>query len=146
MRLISIFFLLFTLILAGCAPHYHTVKLSKGTDAEGNIVKYYAVTRNGVVIPEYVIDERGNYPDTKELAEERFKERKNELDDTVKKKYVLPPNTPYEIQRNVIGVGLLAVSPILIPIGFLTKSPQPDFFEEAVPKDPKLKDELAQIP
>lgn len=127
-------------------------------DEKGTIVNYYALTRNGVVIPEYVIDEQGNYPASKEEAEKRFAERKNSLDETVKKKYVLPPNTPYEIQRNAVGVGLLAVSPIVVPLDLLTNSYREkksgvklsqskyfeSAFEEPVPHDPKLKDELSQ--
>ena len=151
-------FLLLILLLAGCGPHYHAIKLTKGVHADGEIVSYYAVTRNGVVIPEYVIDEKGEYPITKEEAWSRFEDRKQKLNEAVKNKYVIPANIPYEIQRNIIGAGLLAVSPIFIPIDLLSnlfrekksgvelskKNYFEAAFEEPVPKDPRLRDELSQ--
>jgi len=148
----------FLTLHVACGPHYHAVRLSKGIDQEGNAVNYYAVTRNGMIIPEYVIDERGDYPISEEEAWQRFSQRKGDLENLVKTKYILPNNTAYEMKRNTIGAGLLVVSPVLLPMQMLSNSMQEKksgvqlsnrnyfemAFEEPVPKDPKLKDPINQ--
>ncbi len=147
------------LVLSGCSPHYHTVRLSKGVNEEGETVNYYAVTRNGMIIPEYVIDEKGNYPIEKDTAISRFNERRREIEQTVINKYRLPNNTAYQINRNIVGFGLLLIAPIMIPLDWLTRAFQEKksgveissrsyletAFEEPVPKEPVLKDPLSEI-
>ena len=146
-------------ILSSCSPHYHTVRISKGVNDTGEIINYYAVTRNGMIIPEYVIDEKGDYPDTKTMARARFKERQGYLEETIANKYKLPNNTAYQINRNLVGFGLLLIAPVMIPLDWLTRAFQEKksgvevsgrnyfetAFEEPVTKDPVLKDPLSEI-
>lgn len=155
-----LFFPLLIFVHVGCAS-YKVVRVSKGVDADGRVVDYYGVTRNNVLIPEYVIDEKGNYPESPEEAERRFEDRKDELEGYIKNKYELPDNFTYQTGRGILGAGLIAVSPVALPITYISSktSPNPErrddsfskvakeYFSMSMDKPvyqtPELKDELS---
>jgi len=116
--------------LTGCTS-YRVVPLGPGV-AENNIITpFYGVTRNHVLIPEYTLDEYGNYPTTEEEAEKRFQAQRAKVDPVVKEKYELPASFPNQIPQFFLGLGFVLVSPIAIPVQWLG-----EIFSESSKKRP----------
>ena len=102
----------------GCTS-YRVVQLGPGV-AENNIITpFYGVTRNHVLIPEYTLDEYGNYPTTEEEAEKRFQSQRVKVDPIIKEKYELPPTFPDQIPQYFLGFGFVLVSPVAIPVQWI---------------------------
>ncbi len=107
--------ILITFLIAGCAS-YRVVELGPGVDDENIVRPFYAVARNNILIPEYVVDSYQNYPYSPEEAETRFESRKNVLETFVREKYELPPSWTYQCPRYLLGAGLTIISPVAIPV------------------------------
>ena len=69
-----------------CAS-YRVVPLARGVDSEGDVREFYAVAHNNIVIPEYVMNERGEYPLDRQTAWQRFQDRRKERVPQMKEKY-----------------------------------------------------------
>jgi hypothetical protein len=99
----------------GCAT-YQVVELGPGV-AENNIISpLYAVSRNQVVYPEYVVDEYGNYPTDRETAWKRFREKKDAAEAVIREKYEVPSAFPGQIPRYLFGFCFALASPVVIPV------------------------------
>lgn len=104
--------------LTGCTS-YRVVQLGPGV-AENNIITpFYGVTRNHVLIPEYTLDEYGNYPTTEEEAEKRFQAQRAKVEPVIKEKYELPDSFANQIPQFFLGLGFVLVSPIAIPVQWM---------------------------
>jgi len=90
--------------------------------------------RNNMIIPEYVIDIRGNYPTDRAVAQSRLLERREGLEETIRAKYAYENDVTYRLKYTFWLIGFAVVSPILIPIiainedlndapGLINKSP-----------------------
>ncbi|OGW88147.1 MAG: hypothetical protein A3G33_02640 [Omnitrophica bacterium RIFCSPLOWO2_12_FULL_44_17] len=137
---------------SGCAS-YRVVHLSKGVDANGEVRDFYGVAENNVVIPEYVINERGEYPEDVKQAWNIFQTRKEKLSSSMREKYVIPNNFGYGIVRSLLAVGFLAVSPVTYPL-YVSSSPKGKrsfgrYFDVMVfgpnPRMPQLRDEFTNF-
>ena len=158
--------LVFLLIVAACSAscaHYRVTELERfSTDPAHTTPEIitYAVTRNNMIIPEYVIDRKGNYPTSREEALQRFNTRRAELDDFVRNKYLIEPNTPYTIKRTLYITGELVVSPVVLIVTAASDLFFPNhhaetpsmttqylkaIFEEPIPEKPVLRDPLAVV-
>jgi len=93
------------LFAVGCAASFKAVDLGPGVDEKGLLRPNYAIVRNGVVIPEYVVDQFGNFPLTADEALRRYKERKRDLELFVQQKYDLSGAGGGEISRFFMGAG-----------------------------------------
>ena len=69
--------LLCLLIMCTGCTQYRTMRIDRYRVSEDitEAVPAYAVMRNGMIIPEYVINRKGEYPETKEEAEKLFRMR-----------------------------------------------------------------------
>jgi hypothetical protein len=113
--------LLITSFLPACTS-YRVVELGAGVD-ENNIVNpFYAVARNRVVIPEYVVDRYGNYPTTREEARRRFEAQRMEAEPIIAEKYDLSKGSSGQASNYFLGFFLSLVSPIVVPIRWLGES------------------------
>jgi len=92
------------------------VELGPGVDDENIIRPFYAVARNNVVIPEYVVDEYQNYPSSPEEAMRCFEARKDNVETFIGDKYDLSPSWTYQVPRYFLGAGLTVISPIAVPV------------------------------
>lgn len=101
--------------VSGCSA-YHLANVGHGVDSQGMVQPLYAMTRNHTVIPEYVIDEFGNFPDSPEEAEKRFNARRQDLESYVTQKYRIPHDFPYQFQRGFFGIGFILISPVAVPV------------------------------
>lgn len=119
-------------------------------DRDGEVRDFYAVTQNNVVIPEYVVNERGEYPTDPETAWQRFQERKAELEPKMREKYKIPSGGGSSAKRSFLAAAYGVMFPISYPIyalggGKKDKSPAGYFdlmVHGAKPKLPELKDEF----
>lgn len=105
-------------MFSGCA-HYHAVMIKQAKIEEGasvHIERWYAITKNNIVIPEFVLDSRMQYPKTEEEAWRLFRERRATVGPVIDRKYKIPASFPYQISRVSAMVGLTVVSPVVIPI------------------------------
>ena len=133
-----------------CTSAYRPVLLTKGVDRDGQVRDFYAVTQNNVVIPEYVVNERGEYPTDRQTAWSRFQERKAELEPKMREKYQLPSDAGSAAQRSLLTAAYVCMFPISYPLyafggGKKDKSPA-GYFDLMVngskPKLPQLKNEF----
>ena len=147
----ALMLILFSLLFShtSCAS-YRVVEVARGIDAEGNVRQFYAVAHNNVIIPEYVINERGEYPTDEKTAWERFHERKDELLPRMKAKYRIPSDTAHSMKQTALGTAFTAVLPITYPVyamasGDGQRSPA-DYYDLMVngpsARTPELKDEF----
>lgn len=102
----------------GCTS-YRVVQLGPGVGENNIITPFYGVTRNHVLIPEYTLDEYGNYPTTEEEAEKRFQAQRIKVEPVIKEKYELPPTFPNLIPQHLLGFGFILVSTIAIPVQWM---------------------------
>lgn len=107
--------ILAALSLQGCSA-YRVVSMGPGVDDQNIVRPFYAVVRNHVLIPEYVIDEYGNYPTSADEARARFESRKKSLESVVSGKYDLPRDVPYQLKRGLVGSGFILISPVAVPV------------------------------
>jgi hypothetical protein len=140
-------------MLYGACSTYRVVPFARGVDEDGNILQFYAVAHNNVIIPEYVINERGEYPTDEATAWERFHSRKDEWVPKMQVKYEIPSNGVMSVKQSLLGLGFLAVSPISYPIYAMSseegESSVADYFDVMVngssAQEPELRDELANF-
>ena len=112
-RLISIL-----LFCVSCAS-YRIVRVVQMTEKEsGKSDIFYGVVKNNVLIPEFVLDERNRYPTTKEDAWARFNERRSKIEPLAKERYRIPNSFLFQAERIMVGIGLVAISPVAIPIHY----------------------------
>ena len=109
-------------VLTTSCASYRVVPLVRGIDREGEVHQFYAVAHNNVIVPEYVINERGEYPTSKEEARARFQARQN-LIPAMKEKYRIPGDFSSASKRTLLSSGFLIVFPISYPI-YLFTSPK----------------------
>ena len=134
---------------ASCAS-YRVVPFTRGVDLDGNVRDFYAVVRNNTIIPEYVINERGEYPTDPKVAWQRFKQRRDKLEPEMIAKYKIQDNFSYVAKSAALGTAYSAVFPVTYPLYYFgsakgTRSPQ-KYFDLMVhgssPREPESKDEL----
>jgi hypothetical protein len=116
MKAISALFIFILFFSHISCSTYRVVPLIHGVDSEGEIKQFYAVTYNNVIIPEYVIDERGTYPTEKQIAWGRFLERKEGIRSEIREKYRLPNDFTNGLKQFILGLGFLIVFPVSYPI------------------------------
>jgi len=109
---------LFLFCFASCVS-YRVVKLGPGVGEDNIVSPFYAVARNNVVIPEYVVDRYGNYPTTTEDAEKRFQLQRYSAEPLVREKYYISSNPPGQLSQYVFGFCLSLVSPVVVPIQWI---------------------------
>jgi len=113
--------LLLIITMSSCA-HYRSVRVYEVVDELGDDQEvYYAIAKNNVIIPEYVVDYRGNYPSSEEAAWERFESRKDVIESSIQGRYRVPNSFLYNSERYVFMVGLIIVSPVVIPITYISE-------------------------
>ena len=148
MRLISVLVGL-SFVLSSCAS-YRVVPFTRGVDSEGAVHDFYAVAHNNVIIPEYVINERGEYPTDPKVAWALFRERRSRLESQMRTKYKTPGDFSYSVQSALLGAAFFVVFPITFPLYYFgsgdeKKSPK-RYFELMMygtsPLLPGLKDEF----
>ncbi len=128
--------------------------LAKGVDADGEVRDFYAVTYNQVVIPEYVINERGEYPTDPETARQRFQQRKPALESKMKARYILPNNALFFSKQFLLYAGFTVVSPVTYPLYAMSakegKRSLGEYYRvmsgDNLAKPPVLRDEFANFP
>jgi len=74
------------------------------------------MTINGVIVPEYTIDNEGRYATDEDTAWQLFEMRNPFIDEQVRKRYSIPNDMLYQIQHIPLSIGLILLSPIVIPI------------------------------
>jgi hypothetical protein len=113
--------LLVAFFVSGCA-YYRVVPVRQLIITKVPVEKktYYAIAKNNVVIPEFVIDSDGYYPTSAEEAWKRFQTRRRDLEPLIDQKYAIPKSGPYQTERIVVMIGLLAVSPVAFPVMYLS--------------------------
>ena len=113
-------FFLLILILSGCTSYRMVKVVTLKEDVQaGRAETYYGVTKNNILIPEYVLDETNRYPTSSDEAWRRFEARRARLEPFVKSKYKVPNSFAFQSERFLIGVGLVAVAPVAIPVHYL---------------------------
>ncbi len=119
---------LFNCLLLTSCTHYRVVELYEvvKSDGSGEKTTFYAIAKNNIIIPELVVDKNGNYPSSKKEAWRRLEERKEVLDEDINIKYKIPHNVPYQMKRSGLMIGLIAVSPVVIPITYFSELMSPD--------------------
>jgi len=145
-------FLTITMTQLACAS-YRVVPVARGVDSAGEFQQFYAVAHNNVIIPEYVVNERGEYPTDEKTAWERFQSRRAELAPKIKAKYKIPSDASYAVKKAPLRIGFFAISPISYPIYAISSDPgkrsPAEYFDLMVDgpsaETPKLKDELANF-
>jgi hypothetical protein len=118
---------------AGCA-NYRVVELERFHDP-GNkdaIVTTYAATKNNMIIPELVIDRTGRYPTDKKIAVERMRSRRTVMQELIREKYKIENSALYQTKRVTFMVAQIIVSPIVVPIMFVS-----DLLNRTVPEHEK---------
>lgn len=117
---LSRFIFLFSIIFSfqGCAS-YTALELGPAVSLQGEIQPAFGVIRNGFIIPEYVLNAKGEWPSTEEEAWKRFNARPADLESFIREKYVLPNDTLYQMQRIPLAIGLILISPIALPVMIL---------------------------
>ena len=120
-------FVLLSICHSSCT-YYRVVSLYEIRDQNNREKKtiLYAIAKNNIIVPEYVIDTNGLYPQTKEEAWNRFRVRKDTLETSIDKKYKIPHTVPYQMKRMGLMIGLIAVSPVVIPITYFSEITQKD--------------------
>lgn len=124
--------LLIIVLLSGCAS-YRIVELERFHAIHGgkdDIVITYAATKNNMIIPELAIDRTGRYPIERTIAEERLKELRISLRELINEKYKTENSFLFQSKRMTFMVGQIIVSPIVIPIMFIS-----DLVHKTVPDD-----------
>ena len=147
-RLVS-FLLILVFFQTSCAS-YRVVESARGVDADGNVRQFYAVAHNNVIIPEYVINERGEYPTDETTTWELFRARKNELVPKMEAKYRIPSNAAHSMKQTALGSAFTAVFPVSYPIYLMAseagKRSPADYYDLMVngpsARTPGLKDEF----
>ena len=114
--------LLFCLVffLSSCA-HYRTVCVYNVLIPENGKKRYYAVAKNNVIIPEFSIGVNNDFPESKDVAWQRFKERKNQVESFIDQKYSIPNSFIYQTQRVSVMLGLAAVSPAVVLVSYASE-------------------------
>lgn len=141
--------ILFSFLFTSCAS-FRVVQISKGADAAGRIQDYYAVAENNVIVPEYVINARQEYPTSKDNAWDVFKQRKN-LKSQIRKKYFIPNDVGFSISRYFGSVVFTVMSPITYPMFYFSSKTDQSFGNYlnvmvlGEPKAPKLQDEFSNF-
>ncbi|MBU1864595.1 MAG: hypothetical protein KKH94_13120 [Candidatus Omnitrophica bacterium] len=112
-----------TMLLVCSCAHYRICTTYEVVNTESDAASkvYYAITKNNVLIPEFVIDSQGHYPTSPEAAWEQFLKRQSKVEKYIDNKYKIPNNGAYQIQRWGLMIGLMAVSPIAIPITYVSE-------------------------
>jgi hypothetical protein len=117
-------------VFAGCA-NYRVVELERFHDPVNKdaIVTTYAATKNNMIIPELTIDRTGRYPTDKKVATERLQARREAMQKLITEKYKTENSTLYQTKRISFMIGQIIVSPIVVPIMFVS-----DLFNRTVPE------------
>lgn len=102
-------------IVCCSCTHYRIVPIYIDNDQP-----YYAVSVNGVIIPEYAIDHRGKYAHDRHTAKERFLARRSLYGEQIRKKYTIPRSFLYQMKHIPLSFGLVLVSPIVLPIIYVS--------------------------
>lgn len=127
-----------TLVFLGCSAHYRAARLETfaGPDTEKDpVILTYAVTKNNYIIPEYVIDRKGDFPTSEEEAWYRFENRREELEPTISQKYVTGNNFWYQSKRIFLGIAFTLVAPVALPITYLGEKFSSDESRRLRPED-----------
>jgi hypothetical protein len=149
-------------LVLGCAPQYKAVRIlqdpaSIGKSESAIQESRWAVTRNGVLIPEYTINPDNTYPQSEEEAWRRFNERKESVETLIQKKYILPDNTQYGFGKTATGSVLMLAAPLWMPLQMISESTKKEeerkgagelwneyqdlaYGEPEIYQEPKLKD------
>ena len=151
MRLISILVGL-SFVLSSCSS-YRVVSLTRGIDQEGEVRDFYAVAENNVIIPEYVINERGEYPTDPGTARKCFEERHAKLEAKIKEKYKVPGDFSYGTKSVLLGTAFFLVFPVAYPLYYFgsekgERSPAKYFdlmVHGSLPRSPEFKDDFANF-
>ena len=108
------------LFCVSCAS-YRVVRVVQLTEKEsGKSDIFYGVVKNNVLIPEFVLDERNRYPTTKEEAWAKFNARRSKIEPLLKERYRIPNSFLFQTERIMVGIGLVAISPVAIPIHYVS--------------------------
>jgi len=101
----------FVLLFFSSCSHYRIVPLYVKENTT-----HYAVAYNGILVPELTVDERGAQPTSKNVASLRLEQRRDRLESAVRIRYAIPRNSFYQAKRIPLSIGLIVVSPVVIPI------------------------------
>jgi hypothetical protein len=131
-----------------CAS-YRVVSLSRGTDKEGEIRNFYAVAENNVIIPEYAINERGEYPTESKTAWNQFKSRRDALASKMRERYRIPNSAYFSVKSGFFAIAYTVLFPVTFPAYYFINDKKgksvSDYYGVMVygePREPELRKEL----
>ena len=103
---------------SSCAS-YRAVRVVQLTEKEsGKSDVFYGIVKNNVLVPEFVLDSQNRYPTSKEEAWSRFQSRRLEIEPKINQKYRIPNSFLFQTERTLVAIGLIAISPVAIPIHY----------------------------
>ncbi|MBI4430804.1 MAG: hypothetical protein HY587_03715 [Candidatus Omnitrophica bacterium] len=106
-------------ILSSCAS-YRAVRIVQLTEKDtGQSETFYGIVKNNVLIPEFVVDEGNRYPTSAEDALVRFEKNKALMEPKISRKYKIPNSFFFQSERLLVGIGLMAISPVALPIHYI---------------------------
>lgn len=123
---IVLILLILSFVVSSCAPMHRIVKVKGVKDEEGKVNYLYGVTYNNTLIPEYTQTTMGTYADSYEEASELLDKRREDIDPWIDDKYELTNSTWFQLTNGISRLGLLAISPIVVPIEWLGEKLFPD--------------------
>ena len=112
------FGLIFLIIgfISACAPVHRVVQVSDNQ---------FGATYNNVLIPEYTKSGTTAFAATHEQADSLLSKRAEELNSWIGDKYILPNSLSYRVNHTMLQIGLIAVSPIVIPLEWIGEKVAP---------------------
>jgi len=102
--------------ISACAPVHRVVQVSEGQ---------FGATYNNVLIPEYTKSGTTAFASSHEQADSLLSKRAEELNSWIGDKYILPNSLSYRVNRTMLQIGLIAVSPIVIPLEWVGEKVAP---------------------
>ncbi len=118
--------LIFLITLSACAPMHRVVRAKSIKESDGEVRYLYGVTYNNVLIPEYTKSATGLYATSYDGAWDLFDKRAAEVDSWIGDKYELTNSTWFRFSNSVSRLGLLLVSPFVVPVEWLGEKLAPD--------------------
>jgi len=114
------------LVISACAPTHQVVQIKGNRGSDGSVVSAFGVTYNNILIPEYTESPAGSYAPTYDEAWGRFDKRVDDLDSWLGDKYKLPNSSWYQLSSLMSKMGLLAMSPFVLPVEWVGERVAPD--------------------
>jgi len=149
------------LLLSSCVQ-YRVVELDQSVqqgEEDQEAMTRFAMVRNNTIIPEYVINRRGEYPHSAEEAQGRYDARHKIVDQFIEKKYRIQSTAMFRTKQTVFGFFQIVLSPVVFLVvvvnDIFVESHEKQFYDSNMayylhttfhrpkPEKPRLQNELA---